>query len=789
MKFFLISILSLLTFSSFAQLVTNGGMSASQLVQNVLLGQGVDVFNVSYSGSSQAIGTFNSTNANVGITEGIIMTTGTISSNAQGPLGPNNSEKAGKDNNVSGYSKLSQLVGTNTYNAALLEFDFIPYSDTVRFKYVFASEEYLEYVGSQFNDVFAFFISGPGISGMKNMAIIPGTSLPVTINNVNHMQNTAYFQYNGDGNTAPYNSNPYYIQYDGFTKPLEAVSKVQCGETYHLVIAIADVGDAIYDSGIFLEKNSLNSIQPVQVSYHLVEDPYGDGVTMAQGCSSAIVTVTRSGNNINQPLTIPINISGTAIQGLDYSSIPTSIYFAPGQTTVSFTINALSNPGLTGTVNILLKFLIEDPCGNEEYQTVELFIKPLEPVTVTVDDVEKMCKDDEVILTANALGGGGSYTYQWSTNETTPEITVNPTSTQTYTVSVTDDCLNQTVSATATVTVPVLAPLTINLTPDITEQCPFIEHDLVVEAMGGAGDYTYLWIDGNGKKFSIDPSVTVKTGTTTTYMVYVTDKCGEMDSAAVTITILSPPLLLDITPKQQICPGDSVQLTVYPTGGFGNYYYFWPHSGETTASVWVNPTETTRYNVIVKDDCQTFQVSTYTTVVVVQPTADFAILTNPKFEDLPITFENMSEGGNTYYWDFGDGSTSSDIHPNNVYTDTGTYIITLIVEDVNGCRDTITKPIRILEEFYLYIPNSFSPDGNRFNNTFKVSAIGVVDFQIRIFNRWGELLFEAKDVNFEWDGIYDNKMSRDGTYVWKIDYRSIHDVEDQHIVGHVNLLR
>lgn len=234
-KIFTSFVLCFLSFAVIAQLQTSGGMSASQLVQNVLLGTGVEVSNVQYYGSNQAIGKFDATNASIGIDEGIIMTTGKIGPGPEGPYGPNNKSDAGIDNNSGGYVQLSNLVGTSTYNAAVLEFDFVPLSDTVRFKYVFASEEYPEYVGTQFNDVFAFFISGPGIpGGSKNMALIPNSTQPVAINNVNHLSNTNYYQGNGNGSTAPYNSNPYYVQYDGFTVPMEAVSKVQCGETYQV---------------------------------------------------------------------------------------------------------------------------------------------------------------------------------------------------------------------------------------------------------------------------------------------------------------------------------------------------------------------------------------------------------------------------------------------------------------------------------------------------------------------------------------------------------------------------
>lgn len=790
MKLILTFILGFLSYTVMAQLQTSGGQSPAQLVQNVLLGTGVEVFNVNYSGASQAIGTFNATNASIGIDEGIIMTTGTINPGPNGPHGPNNKENAGIDNGAGGYGQLSNLVNKQTFNATLLEFDFIPLSDTVRFKYVFASEEYPEFVGSQFNDVFAFFISGPGIpGGTQNMAIISGTNEPVTINNVNQNKNTAYYQYNGDGNTAPYNNNPYYVQYDGFTKPMEAVAKVECGETYHLIIAIADVADAIYDSGIFLEKNSLNSEQPVKVNYNLTNNPYGDGQTMAQNCTSAIITVTRSGTKINQALTVPINISGSAVEGLDYSSVPTSVTFAPGQSTVSFTIDALNNTALTGVVNLVMEFEIEDACGGLEYQTIELFIKPVDPVSITLDDQSLLCPGEEIELIPEATGGGGAYSYSWSTGETSPTIMVNPSTTQTYTVSVTDECLNETANATAVVSVPVHDPLLISATADIVEDCPYVPHNLFVEVLGGSGTYTYEWTNSEGDVISIFAEAEVAPRETSTYTVVVTDLCGYSDTTEVTVTILSPPLLLDITPPQQICPGDSVLLTVYPTGGFGAYYYYWPHSGETTQSVWVKPESNSTYTVIVKDDCQTFQVQTETAVTVVQPDADFNPITDPRFIGLPITFQNLSNNGQSYEWDFGNGSTSTEVHPNNTYTVPGTYDVLLITTDRFGCVDSITKPITILEEFYLYIPNSFTPDDNRINSVFSVSAIGVVEFYIRIFNRWGELLYESNDVDFEWDGIYDNERVQDGTYVWRIDYKSIHDDETQIKVGHVNVLR
>jgi gliding motility-associated-like protein len=796
MRIFLLNILFLLPLIVVGQLSTVGGLAPTQLVQNTLVGQGVTVSNVQFIGSNSAIGRFNGANSSVGLDEGIILTTGTINSGPDGPYGPNNKANAGIDNGTGGFAPLTNLVGTNTYNAAVLTFDFVPQSDTVRFKYVFGSEEYPEWVGDQFNDVFAFFISGPGIpGGQQNMALIPGTNQAVAINNVNNgtsnfgpCNNCNFYVNNGTGNMAPFNQDPFYIQYDGLTKPLEAVSPVQCGETYKLVIAIADVGDGIYDSGIFLEANSLNSEQPVMVDYELSNDPYNDGETMAQGCTSTTVTITRSGNDIDQPLTVPINLSGTAIEGIDYSNVPSQVTFAPFQTEITFTFDALVNTAISGTLSVILEFEIQDPCGNENFQLVEVFINPVDDVEVTIDNSDVLCPGDEVELIANVTGGGGGYTYQWSTGETTPSIFVSPSSTQTYTVEVTDGCLNQTVVAQGTVNVPEFDDLTIFPTPDIDEDCPYVPFDLSVEVNGGAGGYSFEWFTENGSTISNSQVVNVVPSQTTTYYISVTDQCGESVNDSVTINILSPPLEIEVSPEQEICPGDTAFLEVSATGGFGNYYYLWPQTGDTTPQIFVTPNETTVYEVEVMDDCQTFKVVDETKVIVVRPDADFDIVTDPVFNNLPVTFQNLTNNGSFYDWDFGDGSVSDQVHPNNTYDTPGDYLVTLIAEDLKGCRDTIAKVITIKEEFYVYVPNAFTPDGNRFNNFFEASTLNVKELSITIFNRWGELVFASNEVDFQWDGMYNNAPVPDGVYVWKIDYTT-NEGEEFKITGHVSVLR
>jgi gliding motility-associated-like protein len=253
-----------------AQLVVdNTSQTPLQLAQNVLLGQGINISNIKFNGSSvnanamnDQIGQFsNGSTTNIGINKGLILSTG----NAIIAKGPNDRSLATlpTSNALEGDLDLSILTNNQIIkNVAILEFDFIPVGNKLNFNFVFASDEYPEFVNDFYNDNFGFFISGPGISGpftgsAQNIALIPNTTLPVSINNLN----------NGTANNGPCEYCAYYvnnegggsIQYDGFTTLLVANADVQCGQTYHIKLAIANVGDNLYDSAVFIEGASFSS--------------------------------------------------------------------------------------------------------------------------------------------------------------------------------------------------------------------------------------------------------------------------------------------------------------------------------------------------------------------------------------------------------------------------------------------------------------------------------------------------------------------------------------------------
>jgi gliding motility-associated-like protein len=774
--------------SLYAQLQTNNSLNPQGLVQNVLLGNGVTVSNVSYNGSPAAIAQFTAANTTLGINSGIVLTTGTTLPNGDGPHGPNDTPGAGVDNNMGGFNLLSQAIqGTQTYNAAILEFDFVPYADTVRFKYVFGSDEYPEFAppnNTTYNDVFGFFISGPGITGFQNIALLPNGAV-VSINNVNTITNPFYFVNNGDGNTAPYNQSPQYIQYDGFTKVLEAVSKVQCGQTYHLIIAIADVGDGQWDSGIFLEANSLSTLTPIEIDHTLSQQVFPNPDWMAEGCVSTNVTLTRQAN-LTQSLTIPVQLSGTATSGIDYNGVPASVTFQPGQTTVSFTIQSLTDALLEGLETLTLTFPITDPCGNVTPLVLDLWIQDNQPMQVTLSSTPPSCPGDPVTINSQISGGVQPYTYLWSTGQTTGSMTFTPSNTTTVWLEVTDACTGIPAYDTLVVNVPVFAPLAVVVSPDITEICPYVPATIGVQASGGSGQYTYLWSVNSLLSGTMD-SLFVNPGSSTTYLITVSDNCGNSVQDSVIYTILSPPLVLQMNGPFEICPGDSVDLLVTATGGYGTYYYNWSTTA-TTPGITVAPQVSTSYFVQVSDECQTFSTTAVAVVQVVKPLANFYIATQNPMQGLPVQLTNASFNAWSYAWSFGDGNGSFLVNPTHVYTQPGAYEITLIATDQKGCVDSISKWIEIAPERYIYLPNSFTPDGDGLNEYFYGRFIGLLSARFYIFNRWGEEIFFSDQLNFVWNGEYEGVPVQDGTYSWYLIYEIEKGIYED-LSGHVNVIR
>ena len=245
--------------AAWAQLTITDNLPVSSIAE-LLEGTGVTITNVEVLCSGASMGHFMGS-SDLPIEEGLILTTGSASLVA-GPASSNASMNSGGG----GDTDLAAIAGSMVFDACVLRFDCIPMGDTLLFNYVFGSEEYPEFVCS-FNDVFGLFLSGPGIAGpytnnAVNVALIPGTQTPISINTVHGggsnnpsdpfcpAVNEQYYINNSQGAT---------VAYDGFTVNLVATAVVVPGETYTFKLAVGDAGDGIFDSGVFLEAFSFRS--------------------------------------------------------------------------------------------------------------------------------------------------------------------------------------------------------------------------------------------------------------------------------------------------------------------------------------------------------------------------------------------------------------------------------------------------------------------------------------------------------------------------------------------------
>lgn len=604
--FFLIILCSPAKLKADTLQVTNN-ITPQQLVQQVLIGGGIVSSNIQYTGADIARGKFWGGPGNIGVRDGVILTSGSINI----AKGPNNNGGAGQSNNLGGDPDLNAISGVATFDACVLEFDFIPQSTVVSFRYVFASEEYHEYV-NQFNDAFGFFISGPGISGpysnnSKNIALIPLSTIPVTINTVN-CGNPYNCQTSCENCQFFVNNNQQFTQYDAFTTVLTAWANVTPCETYHIKLAIGDGVDHVYDSGVFLEAGSFSSVGiDNQVTY--TSDP---DEQLIEGCNNAIIQFTLS-IQPDDDFWLPIYIGGTATNGVDYVHIPDSVFFPQGYSQVSIDVTTIPDqvPEWLEYVSIVYNSSLCDV----EWDTITLSISDYRLQLQTTPDTVINCATPATIGIKNFIGFP-PYHIQWSTGDTTQYITVSPPITTTYYVSVSALCDSTVMDS---IQVSVNGPKS-HAGPDLS--IPYgTTTTLQGSASQGSGEYTFSWSPADKL---VDPTVaeptTLQMDVTTQFTLIVTDLaggCQDMDQMILHVT--GGPLNVGpLAEPAAICPGETSQLFSYAAGGSENYTYEWssnpPGFSSNLQNPIVQPSQTTTYYVLVSDGYNVVSGQTVVTV-------------------------------------------------------------------------------------------------------------------------------------------------------------------------------
>ena len=409
------------------------------------------------------------------------------------------------------------------------------------------------------------------------------------------------------------------------------------------------------------------------------------------------------------------------------------------------------------------------------------------------------------ILTApvNFTGASPGTTFDWTNSNTS--IGLGGSGTGDIPAFTATNLTAGAISGTITVT-PSLngcpgAPTTFTITVDPPPTMdPVADQEICAgdNTLTATGADTYVWAPAltNGQPF-----VPTFSGM---YYVVGTDANGCVNSDSVNVTTEPLPLVSFTADTTQGCEGLTVTFTNTTPGVFTDC--FWTFSNGATANGCGSVTVTFDNAGLFDATLTTVSAAgcsnsvTYTDYIYIEdnPVAAFTPSSSVvSVFDSQIAFNNQSTGAVSYSWDFGDGSPNS-TQENPIHTfpseEAGGYVVWLTAYSPLGCPDSTFRAITINEELIFWVPNTFTPDNDDFNqNWYAVFTSGYdpFDFNLYIFNRWGEVIWESHDASVGWDATYgvDGRPVQDGTYTWKIDFKTTLNDERIEVIGHVNVLR
>ena len=774
------------------------------LVDNILLGGGVIATNHTFQGEPSQIGWFDAINTNLGIDNGIVMCTGDIYAldpinGGSFPPMPNtvtDPDLLAVANSVPGM--IGQSFSVSSINdVAILEFDFVPTSDSMEFRYAFGSQEYFTYENTQYNDVFGFFLSGPGIAGpwangAINLAVVPNTNppLPITISSVNSVTpiNQQYFVPNqGTGLDTIADA-------DGHTTVFTAQALVQCGATYHIKLAIADGSDQGLSSYVWLEAGSFYS-PPLSIADDLGIDSAimnipcnstvtltangGVGATYQWFDSTSVVFSTNSSITVGAGLyVVSADIAGCAVisdtlivvEG-DYPTFDLGADFmipCNADTLIDPIVSGGTAPYSylwnSGDIDSMMVFsegvhsvVVTDFYGCSGADTLEITYDVPPSIDLGADFMIP-CNAD-TLIDPIVSGGTAPYSYLWNSGNTDSMLVFSE---GIYNVVVTDffGC-----SGADTLEVIYAAAPVIDLGVDYTIPCNTTTI-LTPNIIGGAPPFSYVWNDG-----SINSSIAIAEGN---YAVTVAGLYGCSDSDAIEITEDTPGTVT-VSGGGSICDDGTTIGVSFTFNGllpwdleFTNGLSSQAIQSIPSANYLFTTSNSGVYDVVVADDvndCLANTIGTAQVIVYPLPVANISPAESFIYEGDTIV---LGVGNYSMYQWYDSEGLELDTLSELTVSDSGIFYVW--VRDLNGCEDESEFAIvHTQPQTNLFIPNTFTPNSDDHNELFVIQGINIKTFNIRIFNRWGELLFMSKSIEKSWDGTFANKKVQEGPYYYQIE--------------------
>ncbi|MEL7248228.1 MAG: choice-of-anchor L domain-containing protein [Bacteroidota bacterium] len=538
-------------------------------------------------------------NSDLGLEQGLILATGEIT-NAIGPNDMQGDPFIGdffRDGDPD-LDSLSVLTGNDfpSRDACVIELEVFANTNELSFEYVFGSEEYPEYINQEFNDIFAFLISGPGITGLpqldgqENIAVIPNTNTFVEINSINHLTNWEYYRNNESSLS---------LQYDGLTSDFQGLKKsltarraVEPCNTYRLKLAIADRFDWVWDSGVFISE--------IGGSNGNIDIIFNSGVDyLIEDCSDTPDEIVISlDNTSDSDITYSVQLSGTAQEGQDYLlDVPSTLTFPPGENEFSFPITTLSDlDDGEGTETVIITLNGDFGCGLIEIATLEVELRDQFLVEIDLgDETPEICAGSSLALSASEADS-----YFWTPSglfddPTSASPVVMPIESGWFFV---EGRIGQQCVATDSIFIEVITP-SISIEADQVGIC--LGQTVELSATHNGLDEQVTWSPATELSTTIGPNTEATPEFSTVYFATLElfEGCSATDNILVSVDFLNVP---ELNPDITVCQGTPVVLAELADPDTTSTVYSWsPATGLDTPNSptpQATPDQTTTYQLI-----------------------------------------------------------------------------------------------------------------------------------------------------------------------------------------------
>ncbi len=522
---------------------------------------------------------------------------------------------------------------------------------------------------------------------------------------------------------------------------------------------------------------------------NLIAGTYTVNVTDAKGCTASASV------NVTQPISpLSVTTSATAVNCFGGNNGSATVTTTGG--TAGYTYNWTPSGGTTTTASNLTAGTytvnVTDTKGCTTSATATV-TQPASALSATTTTTPVLCfggNNGSATVTAN--GGTAGYTYSWTPSGGTTTTASNLTA-GTYTVNVTD-AKGCTTSATANVAQPNFS-LSVVASNDV-EICNGNSTTLVATAIGGSGNYNYVWSPNNNS----GNSITVSPNTAMSYTVTLTDGCASATDE-VNVSIAPNPTIhfgADVLNGcEPVCTNFTDTLTI-SQGSITNFQWNFG-DGQTAATHNPNHCYTSdgvyTVSLIATSDKGCKDTLTRNNYIDVYAMPNAAFTNDPlqgSLDNPTIDFINQSTNATIYQWNFGDSFSSSEPNPSHTYLEEGTFSTLLIATNSDGCMDSVRHEIRIDGLFTFYAPNAFTPNRNGNNDIFIPIGTGwdFSSYDLWVYDRWGNMCFHTNDAMLGWDGKANNgsSVSQEDVYVWKVFLKDIYG-KNHHYIGNVVIIK